>query len=88
MDANGGGFHVQAIRRDFRAPDSGQVWRDHGKFLRKERDDRSPHARRLGIAMQQDHRRALARSEVVKLNSFHLRRARRDDVRAGTSSCL
>src|SRR5713101_1271393 len=38
--------------------------------------------------MQQDHRRAVARGKVLKLNSFYLRCARRDDVRPGITSCL
>ena len=70
MNANRGVLHVESVFGDTGVPDAGQIWRDHGKFRCKERNDWSPHARCLGVAMQQDHGRAMSLLQVVQFESI------------------
>ncbi len=61
-------------------PDSptGKVGCDDREVRGEPRQDRPPHARRLRVAVQQDHRRTVPRREVVQLGSLDLRGERRD----------
>ena len=80
MNADGSGLHVQAVLGNRRIADAGQVGRDHGEFLGEQRNDRPPHARCLRVAVQQDHRRAVTRRQVMQLYASDFGGTRADRV--------
>ena len=55
VDADGGVFHVQTIFRNIGITNARQIRRNHGKFPGQKWNDWSPHARSLGVAVQQDY---------------------------------
>ena len=83
MDADGGRLHVQPIRRNVQIPDSREVGRDHCKFLSKKRNDRCPHARCLGVAVQEDNSWALTRCQIMQFDALDRRCARGDGASSG-----
>src|ERR1700682_1585216 len=62
VNSDSRGLHVQTVRWNLRITDPGKVRRNHGKSLGEERHDWFPHAGRLRITVQQDHRRAMTSS--------------------------
>src|SRR5690349_3995776 len=72
MDANGCGFHIEAIFGDVGIANSGQVWSNNGELIRELRNERPPHSRGLRIAVEKDHGRPVASCEVVNLDPIDL----------------
>src|SRR6516162_6177609 len=72
MDANGCGFHVEAIFGNIGITNSRQVRRYNGEFIRKLWNQRLPHPRGLCVAMEKDYGRPVAGREVVNLDSIDL----------------
>jgi len=83
VDSDGSILHVQPVGRDRGIADSRQVGRDHCKFRSQQWDNRPPHARGLGIAVQQNHRRAVTSRQVVQFDAVYLRRSRGDRFSLG-----
>src|SRR2546430_17711434 len=79
MNADGGTFHVQTLGGDIRVSNAGQVWCDYGEALGQRRNDRLPHQRGLGIAVQQDQWCTVAFGHVMHLDAIDLCSARGDD---------
>lgn len=78
VNDDGRALHVEPRLRDPRVADPGQIRRDHPELPGEARDERPPHSRRLGVAVQQDHDGAAAGGEVVQPHPFDLRAARLD----------
>jgi hypothetical protein len=76
VDADGCVFHVQAIFRNIGITNARQIRRNHGKFLGQKWNDWPPHARGLGVAVQQDYGRTVTGSEVVQLEPVNHRNFR------------
>src|SRR5882724_2147956 len=80
MNARGGRLHVEPRRRNFRVADSEKIGRDHGKFLRQKRDDRLPHPRCLGVAVEKNDCRSVTGGQIGQFNALDDGRARSDGV--------
>jgi hypothetical protein len=78
MHADRGSRHVQTVRGDSRVSDAGEVRRDHHESPGQHGDDRFPHAGGLGVAGQQDERRAVAGGHALQLHPVDFSRARND----------
>src|SRR2546426_7261128 len=66
------------MSRRVRITDPGQVGCDHREGPGEARKDRLPHARRLRVAMDQDHRRTVTGREVVQPDAVDVGGARDD----------
>ena len=86
VDVRGHGLLVVAAFRLVRCAEAAQVRGDHRMRLGELGDQRPPHMAVLGIAVQQDHRRAGAGSQVVKPGSVDLGEAVLDRHRIGRAS--
>ena len=80
------GLLVVAARRLGGLPEAAQVRRDHGVGLRQLRHQRPPHVAGLRVAVQQDHRLALAGGEIVKPDAVDLGEAAFDRAAARASA--
>src|ERR1700686_778495 len=87
MNTDCGRLHVETVVRDRRVSDAGQVWCDYRKSLGEHWNNRPPHQRGLGVAVQQDERWAVAGRQVMQLDAVDLGRARGYGL-AGCGSCI
>ena len=78
VDANGRARHVKSVGGDVGVTDPREIRRNHRVMLRQSRDERTPHARRLRVAVQQYDRGALPRCEVLQLHATNVSRSNRD----------
>src|SRR3979411_2807900 len=72
MNADGGTLHVQTVGGNVRVSDAGKVWRNYGEPIGQSWNNRFPHQRGLGIAVQQDERCTVAGGHVMQLDAINL----------------
>src|ERR1700730_14691476 len=78
VNADSRTLHVEAVARNVRVSDTGQVGRDYGEAPGQNRDDGLPHKGCLGISVQEYEWCAVARRQVVQFDATNLSGARYD----------